>query len=213
MPTSQSSSVSNGDGINGALIYAAQAELGNLSSYIPTSGSTVTRQADTATGAGNSEVFSDSQGVLFANIAALADDGTDRRLTVSDGTLNNYVSIGYSRFTGNIVAEMISGGVLQTSDWGATGVTQTNNHKFVLSWGSGTMKFYMSGFQRQTASVNSPTGLDNISFSAANGNLKMNSKTKEIGYYDTALTDEELEYLTSYRSLNELVTVLNLNKL
>ena len=38
-------------------------------------------------------------------------------------------------------------------------------------------------------------------------------KTKEIGYYDTALTEEELEYMTSYRSLNELVTELNLNTL
>ena len=38
-------------------------------------------------------------------------------------------------------------------------------------------------------------------------------KTKEIGYYDTALTDAELETLTSYRSLSELVTELNLNTL
>ena len=38
-------------------------------------------------------------------------------------------------------------------------------------------------------------------------------KTKEIGYYDAILTDSELEYLTSYRSLSELVTELNLNTL
>ena len=38
-------------------------------------------------------------------------------------------------------------------------------------------------------------------------------KTKELGYYDEILTEEELEYLTSYRSLNELVTELNLNTL
>ena len=38
-------------------------------------------------------------------------------------------------------------------------------------------------------------------------------KTKEIAYYDEILTDLELETLTSYRSLNELVTELNLNTL
>ena len=38
-------------------------------------------------------------------------------------------------------------------------------------------------------------------------------KTKEIAYYDEILTDEELEYMTSYRSLNEMVTELNLNAL
>ena len=43
------------------------------SSYIPTQGSASTRVAETASGAGNSEVFNDSEGVLFADIAALAD--------------------------------------------------------------------------------------------------------------------------------------------
>ena len=46
-------------------------ESGYASSYIPTNGSTVTRQADTANGSGNSEVFNDSEGVLFADTAAL----------------------------------------------------------------------------------------------------------------------------------------------
>ena len=36
-------------------------------------------------------------------------------------------------------------------------------------------------------------------------------KTKEIGYYDTALTDLELETLTSYRSWESMVNELNLN--
>ena len=54
-------------------------------SYIPTSGSSVTRQADTANGSGNSEVFNDSEGVLFANISALDEDG-DTDNYYSDGS-------------------------------------------------------------------------------------------------------------------------------
>ena len=36
-------------------------------------------------------------------------------------------------------------------------------------------------------------------------------KTKELGYYDTALTDAELETLTSYRNWVSMVNELNLN--
>ena len=58
-----------GDGTSGVYIFGAQLEEGSYAtSYIPTNGSTVQRQADTASGSGNSEVFNDSEGVLFANI-------------------------------------------------------------------------------------------------------------------------------------------------
>ena len=54
-------------------------------SYIPTSGSTVTRAAETCNNSGNSEVFNDSEGVLFADISALANDGTIA-ISIIDGT-------------------------------------------------------------------------------------------------------------------------------
>jgi hypothetical protein len=196
---------------NHVYIYGAQLEVGNLSSYIPTQGNPQTRVQETASGSGNSEVFNSEQGVLYLESSALADDGVDKRIAISDGTMNNYASIGYSRFTGNIIAEMFSGGVLQTVDWGATGVTQTNSNKFSLSWGSGTMKFYVNGFQTNTETVASPIGINVLDFAAANGTIPMYSKTKEIGYYDEILTDLELETLTSYRTWEEMVKELNLN--
>ena len=53
-------------------IQNAQFEAGTYpTSYIPTSGSTVTRAAETCNNSGNSEVFNDSEGVLFAYILLL----------------------------------------------------------------------------------------------------------------------------------------------
>ena len=55
--------------------------------------------------------------------------------------------------------------------------------------------------------------LTELAFDRGDGAEDFYGKTKEIGYYDTILTDLELETLTSYRSLSELVTELNLNTL
>ena len=177
--------------------WGVQVEQGSYAtSYIPTSGSAVTRVADVCNNGANEQVINSTEGVLYWEASALADDGTDRRIALSDGTLNNYVSIGYSRFSGNIIAEMFSGGVIQTTDWGATGFSQTNNNKFAMSWGSGTMKFYINGVQKQTASVTSPIGMNNLRFSSGNGHLIMFSNTKDLRVYNTALTDQELITLT-----------------
>jgi hypothetical protein len=58
-----------------------------------------------------------------------------------------------------------------------------------------------------------PSGLDTLGFERPTGVSQFYGKAKELAYYDATLTDSELEYLTSYRSLNELVTELNLNTL
>jgi len=62
-------------------LFGAQLEQQSYpTSYIPTSGSTVTRAAETCNNSGNSEVFNDSEGVLFADISALANDLTYRMI-------------------------------------------------------------------------------------------------------------------------------------
>jgi hypothetical protein len=211
MPTSQSSSVSNGDGINGALIYAAQAELGNLSSYIPTSGSTVTRQADTASGSGNSEVFNDSEGVLFADIAALEDDATYKTITLNNNSSTDRIQISIN--SNYIYMSVRDNNVTQAFD-GVSVTEATNFSKVAASYKVNDCNLWVNGFKVFTdTNASMPSGLSQINFDKGDGGDDFYGKTKEIGYYDTILTDEELEYLTSYRSLNELVTVLNLNEL
>jgi len=192
------------------LFFGFQHEVNDFAtSYIPTSGSSVQRAAETANGSGNSEVFNDSEGVLFADISALADDGVNKFISISDGTIGNRINIVFDT-SNNINARQAPGSVnISTS-----GVNILNSNKIAYEYQSGSQELWVNGFKIGETSVTSlPSGLDRLNFDSFNGGDDMYAKTKELGYYDTALTDEELEYMTSYRSLNELVTELNLNTL
>ena len=124
-------------------LYGAQLEQGSYAtSYIPTNGSTATRLADTANGSGNSEVFNDSEGVLFADIAALANDGTARRISISDGSSSNNVYLS-CRATANQVRANISGSYDKTitiSDVLLYG-------KLLIKYKSGDISFWVNGFE------------------------------------------------------------------
>ena len=183
------------------MLWGAQLEAGSYAtSYIPTNGESggVTRLQDQYEKTGISDLINSEEGVLFVEMAALSDSGTDRKITLSDGNVSNQVIIGFSRFASNINAEIYSGGVLQTSGWGGTGVTQTNNNKFAISWGSGTMKFYINGspMSPQTG-ITSPIGLNSLKFSLGNNTLNMFGKVKQLQVFKTALTDKELQTLTT----------------
>ena len=197
------------------LIWGAQVEAASFaSSYIPTSGSTVTRAAETANGAGNSEVFNDSEGVLFADISALDDENSEKAIAISDGSFNNRINL---RITSNNIRAygFVSGANDVYMSYTIPLITSVN--KIAFKYKENDFSLCVNGFEVSTdtsGSTFSEGTLSELNFDAgSNSALPFYGKTKEIGYYDTALTDEELEYITSYRSLNELVTELNLNEL
>ena len=181
------------------------------SSYIPTNGSTVQRAAETCNDSGNSEVFNDSQGVLFADIAANADDLTVKRINISDGSFNNAIRLGYSSTQNQVIAVVAANGIQAVLTHTLNDITSFN--KLIIKYKENDFALWANGFEVSTdTSGVTPIGLDNLSFDFVDtGHFYGN--TKEIAYYDTALTDAELETLTSYRSLNEMVTELNLNAL
>ena len=204
-----------GDGTSGIYIWGAMVEQGSYpTSYIPTNGSTVQRAAETANGSGNSEVFNDSEGVLFADISALADDNTFRLITLSDGTTSNRLSLGYRSTSNAIYCEIRNANVTQ-----AFLITTINDiktkSKVSLKYKENDFAMWVNGFEVSTdTSGITPINLSKINFDSGQQNGSyFYGNTKEIGYYDTILTDAELETLTSYRSLSELVTELNLNTL
>ena len=192
--------------------YGGQIEDGSYpSSYIPTQGSAVTRVADTANGAGNSEVFSDSSGVLFADISPLADDGTFRMIGIFDSQTGNVDRIQiYYRSDANKMSFLIEENnvnqFLKTLD-----VNTTQYNKCAFQYGN-TSSVYINGFKlAEETGITIPNDLQRLSFNEQNGGNDFYGKTKEIAYYNTALTDLELETLTSYRSWLSMVNELNLN--
>ena len=194
------------------LIWGAQSESGNLSSYIPTQGAVSTRSAETASGSGNSEVFNDSEGVLFFEGSALADIVSSERITISNGTSsNNRLVIEYDETFG-LVKFWVTGGGTTNGEVQISGVKKTESNKISVLYKADVLKIYINGFNVGNGTgIVVPTGLDNLKFEQAIGGNNFYGKTKQLAYYDTVLTDLELETLTSYKSWESMVKELNLN--
>jgi hypothetical protein len=187
----------------GYYVYGAQYEVGSyLSSYIPTNGTTVTRSAETATGAGDATTFNDSEGVLMAEISALADDGT-RVITLGDGTSLNRIQFYYS--SSNVLnGNLIAGGSIQVTGFSYNGDANLFN-KCALKYKVNDFAFWVNGFKIAVDTNGiTPTGLTALSFDNGAGLSDFYGKTKQIQYYNSALTDSELETLTSWTSFTEM---------
>ena len=193
------------------IICHPQEEQGSYpTSYIPTNGSTVQRAAETCNESGNSEVFNDSQGVLFADVSS-ENDGATKIISIANTSgSENTVWIGYEDGFYFIIRS-------ENSTTFSTSILPIQNNsvsKSAFSYSNSNVDCFVNGFKVfSDTNITMPIGLDQLRFSRKGGSIPFYGKTKEIGYYDEILTDEELEYMTSYRSLNEMVTELNLNAL
>jgi len=196
-------------GSGGLYAWGAQVEAGSFpTSYIPTNGSAVTRNAETCDGAGDADTFNDSEGVLMAEISALADDESGRYLSISN--VGNYqIRIGF--FSGELYVQIrINGSVVYSH---SETVILTNNNKISIKYTNNTQKVYINGYlvNSETISTIFPLGtLTSLRFN--NGDLlggEFYGNTKQIQYYNSALTDSELEELTSWESFLEMAAGQN----
>ncbi len=181
-------------------VYGAQYEQSSYpTSYvISNSGSSTTRVAETANGAGNSEVFNDSEGVFFVEMAALANDGTNRIFGISGASgFNDSVVIRYNAVTDNdILAQVRLGGTYQCSlNYFPSDATEFS--KVAFQYKANDFKLYAAGaLQEADTSGGTITGLENFGFSFVGGN-QFYGKIKSVKIYDTALTEAELIAITT----------------
>jgi hypothetical protein len=178
--------------------YGAQLEeLSYATSIIPTNGSQVTRDAETCTGAGEAQDFNSEEGVLYAEIAALANDGIVRYLSLTDGTSNNMVLVLYYSTANNIRTIVTSGGTnYMDKNYGVTSVLDF--HKVAIRWKANDFSLWVDGSERKTDTSGSvPIGLNSLSFDSGTGSNNFYGKCKAIKVYKEALSDTDLQNLTS----------------
>ena len=183
--------------MNGAefLLWGAQVENQSFStSYIPTSGAANTRLQDIANNSGNSTLINSTEGVLYAEIAALSSPvDSPKNITISDGTVNNYVRIEYYQ-DGRVYGNVYDG----TSVAANFVVNQLNFNKVAIQYSSSGSKLYVNGTGVDFASkIFTSNTLNTIQFSSAAADSNyFYGKNKALAVYKEALTDANLRSLT-----------------
>ena len=181
-------------------IWGAQSENASYStSYIKTTSGTVTRQIDYASGAGDSNLFNDSEGTFFINAAALGNDNTYRVISICDGGTSNRVLFQLGPNNNQIRADIVSGGITQASIT-TYSYNFTNFNKIAVRYKQNDVALYVNGTQIDTDTyANNPVNLNTLNFT--NGNLNsvfyFRAKLKELMYFDRALSNSELVTLTT----------------
>ena len=196
-----------GDGTSSIYIWGAQLEEGSYpTSYIPTNGSAVTRSAETATGSGDAATFNDSEGVLYIETNILSDDGSTKTINlVNSSNPNNRLSLNYRTELGRIQMFLNYTGATATNI-SIYNVDKTNYNKIVLKYKNNDMALWFNGFKlatSNTGTTSSSIGFNNIEFSRTGSDL-FYGNTKQLQYYNSALTDSELEQLTSWTSFTDM---------
>lgn len=200
-----------GDGSSGVEIYGAQLEEGSYAtSYIPTNGQTATRLADVCIESGNSEVFNSQEGVLFLDTKALSNDGTTRTIGLSDGSNSNRIHfIYYSTTNGYSVNYRVSGST-------QVAFTKLGNildyQKIAFKYKSGDFSLWYNGFEIDTdnnTNMMAQGVLNTLSFREEPNSFNYTGKTKQVQYYNSVLTDSEIEELTSWESFIQMANGQN----
>jgi len=153
---------------------------------------------------------------LYAEISALANENLQRWISLSNGTTSNTVKIGLLNNTTDyrFACEVRSAAVLSafmTYNFGAVTPTFV---KVAFKYSLNDFALWVNGVEVATdTSGNTPIGLNKLSFNRADGAQTFFGKTKCLAVFKEALTDDELECLTSdetsFSSFNALALANN----
>lgn len=192
-----------GNGTDGVYAWGANiTATGYATSYIPTQGSAVTRVADACNNGGNNQVINSTEGVLYFEGSAIANDGTFKRISVgtSDDLFANSIQLRYNTDDNSITYQFRVGSVYE-ADLTITANT-TNVNKIACVWKINRFEIWVNGVKeaQDTSGSVPPSNTFNSLFFGKSSNALLESfkgNVKDIKIYNTALTDAELATLTT----------------
>jgi len=183
------------------IIWGAQCEVGSYpTSYIPTYGTSQTRSDDACNTGSLLSTFDDSQGVLFAEFNPSFPEASSRQITINDATYSNRIIIEVRESGTKIKALVLAAGSAEFESTKNISVVDTT-YKVAVKYSATDTAFFVNGekVSSSTGTIAMPTGLKHLSFTGRynDNSLAFESRTKQLSYFPTALTDSECIALTS----------------
>ena len=165
-------------------------------SYIPTSGSTVTRGADLATDAGSSDLISSTEGVFYLKVAASTSINNFESITLSDGSTQNRIRFQLLNTLNRAAFQVQVGGVSQM--FKAIDTTDiTNFNKIAIKYKQNDFSVWLNGVKIHTDTSGTIPTLSELNFTSGVVSGNFNGKVKCVAVFEEALTDAELTCLTT----------------
>ena len=197
--------------ITDILIFGIQVEQKSYAtSYVPSLGTSGVRAAETASKTGLSSYINSTEGVLYAEISALANDSVEKRMGLQDAGTYDAVRITYTP-TSNSITGVVYNNSANQCNFVYIVPNRAEFHKIALKYKENDFSMYVDGVL--VASDNSGTtfsagALDEFAFDV-NGGSRWYGKTKNLRVYNEALSDLELATLTGFSSFAEMQSYLN----
>ena len=178
-----------------AYVWGAQTEVANyVSSYIKTEASAVTRLKDECSDGGDADLFNLTEGTLFVDTTPFTREATDR-ITLSNNNYNNRILISKSSSTQLQFIVVSNNSTVATY---TTNVNYNERNKIAITFKQNEFKFYLNSSLVHTDTSGSvPTGLNDFSFKGIGSALYWNGKIHQAMIFNEALSDIELQTLTT----------------
>jgi hypothetical protein len=189
--------VYTGDGYSGVYLWGAQLEAGGFAtSYIPTAGSSVTRNADAAsmTGTNFSSWYQANEGTVFLRSRSLGLAYNGTALALSDGTINNRMIIRGINTSNN--ATFIGSGA---NGWAITRVGQTTNPtSFGFAYKTNDILASRDAETPVTDTAANIPAVDRLIIGAdGDSSFRYNGTINKIAFYPIKVTSTQLQALTA----------------
>ena len=198
----ESTSAYQGDTTKGVYLFGAQLEVGSYpTSYIPTSGSSVTRSRDLCDTQNLSHVIGQTEGVIFYD-AILVHKSTSTsedlfELSIDDGTNQNIFFI--NNYNNTLTVSLLNGGSSQFYN-NSYNPTEGARYKLAFAYKQNDFALYINGNQIATDSSGTVPTLNQITFGNYYNNqlnLANSVKVNDFKLYNTRLSNSELAELTT----------------
>jgi hypothetical protein len=184
-----------GDGTSGIYIYGAQLEAGAFAtSYIPTTTTSLTRNADdvSMTGTNFSSWYNQSEGTFQVEASAtIPSSGSQTFIAVSDNTPSNYIGPYMLNSLGYVYHKIVTLGANECEFAAAIGVTNNSIFKYAFCYKQNSAQIAVNTvLGAGDTSVNVPTvTLAEIGSRASSS--RMNGHMRKILYWPQRLLDRE----------------------